>query len=61
MAVIPGPPALTASAYVMMDADSGRILAAQNENERMAPASLTKILTSYMVAEELQKGRIRET
>ncbi len=61
VAVIPGPPALAASAYVMMDADSGRILAAQNENERMAPASLTKILTSYMVAEELQKGRIRET
>lgn len=57
---IPGPPALAAKAYVMMDADSGRILAAQNEHERMAPASLTKILTSYMVAEELQKGRIRE-
>lgn len=56
--LIPSAPKLAAHAYVLMDADSGKILVAHNENERMAPASLTKMMTSYVLSNELAKGDV---
>ncbi|MBS0358094.1 MAG: D-alanyl-D-alanine carboxypeptidase, partial [Proteobacteria bacterium] len=47
-----------AKAFVLMDANTGKILASQNENEHRAPASLTKIMTLYVVADALKSGRI---
>ncbi len=56
--LIPSPPKLAAHSYVLMDADSGKILVAKNENEHVAPASLTKMMTSYVLSHELAKGDV---
>ena len=55
---IPPPPAVKASGYLLMDFDSGRIIIKNNVHERMEPASLTKVMTSYVVASEMKKGKI---
>ena len=52
---IPDSPPIAAKAYILMDHNSGKILAAENENERRAPASLTKIMTSYVVFKRLKE------
>jgi len=52
---IPDSPPIAAEAYVLMDHNSGKILAAENENEKRAPASLTKIMTSYVVFKRLRE------
>lgn len=57
-AVTPTAPTLSAKGYVLMDAASGKILASQNADERMPPASLTKMMTSYVISAALREGRI---
>lgn len=57
--IIPSPPQLAAQAYVLMDADSGKILVNQNGSQRLPPASLTKIMTSYVAAAELAQGHVK--
>jgi D-alanyl-D-alanine carboxypeptidase (penicillin-binding protein 5/6) len=57
--LIPAPPSLASEAYVLMDADSGRILIAKNADQRLEPASLTKMMTSYILSAELSKGSVR--
>jgi len=57
--IIPAPPQLAAQAYLLMDADSGKILVDQNGSQRLPPASLTKIMTSYVAAAELARGNIK--
>ena len=57
----PAPPALDNKAYLLVDFDSGRVLAEKNSHERLAPASLTKMMTSYIVEQSLTTGRIKET
>jgi len=52
---IPEPPSIAAKAYVLMDHNSGIILAANNENEKRSPASLTKLMTSYVVFKRLKE------
>ena len=51
--IIPAPPQLAASGYLLMDADSGEVLVEFNSQQRLPPASLTKIMTSYVVAQVL--------
>ena len=46
---IPDAPAIGAVSYVVMDHNSGVMLAAKNEDEKRAPASLAKLMTSYVV------------
>ncbi len=46
-------------AAIVVDANSGRVLHAQNENELRHPASITKVMTLYMLFEQLEKGRLR--
>lgn len=58
--MIPAPPQIGATAYLVMDADTGEVLLAKNENERFAPASLTKMMTSYIVEYEIARGNIAE-
>ena len=57
-AVVPNQPAIAAEGYVLIDADTFRILAEQNSREPLPPASLAKIMTGYVVAVELEAGRI---
>ena len=57
-ALIPAPPQIAARAYLVMDADTGHVIAADREDERFPPASLTKMMTSYVVEYEIAKGNI---
>lgn len=57
----PGAPSLSARSYVLMDFASGRVLAEKNAAERVEPASLTKMLASYLVFKEIQSGRVQPT
>ena len=56
---IPSPPELEARSYVVIDHDSGRVLAALEPDSRQEPASLTKVMTAYGVFRALKEGRIR--
>ena len=56
--LIPAEPQIAATAYLVIDADTGKIIAAKNENERFAPASLTKMMTAYILEYELSKGNV---
>jgi D-alanyl-D-alanine carboxypeptidase (penicillin-binding protein 5/6) len=55
---IPDPPATAGESYILMDAASGRVLAAKNPDKRLSPASLTKIMTSYVVYKALDSGSV---
>ncbi len=54
-------PALPAKAWLLMDYDSGEVLAAANADEPLPPASLTKMMTSYLVEQSLNSGKLKET
>ncbi len=56
--VVPEPPQIAAKGYVLMDYHSGEILAEKNAHERLNPASLTKIMTSYVIGQEVAQGNI---
>ena len=56
--LIPPPPELDASGYVLMDEATGRILAEHNMSERLPPASLTKLMTLYLTFQALKSGQI---
>jgi D-alanyl-D-alanine carboxypeptidase (penicillin-binding protein 5/6) len=55
---IPEPPTLNARGHLLLDYDSGAILAEQGADERLEPASLTKIMTAYVVFRELADGNL---
>lgn len=55
---IPDPPRLDAKAYLLVDYNSGRVLAESKADERLEPASLTKILNAYVVFRELAGGNL---
>jgi serine-type D-Ala-D-Ala carboxypeptidase (penicillin-binding protein 5/6) len=57
--VIPGPPQVEARAYIVVDYQTGKVLAASNSTERMEPASLTKLMTAYIVFHELAAGKLK--
>lgn len=59
--IIPAPPQLAAEGYLLLDADTGRVLVEHNSEQRLPPASLTKIMTSYVAAEEIERGTLTET
>jgi len=47
-----------ADSYVLMDADSGKVLLAKNEHKRLPPASMTKLMTLILAMEDLYKGKV---
>lgn len=55
---IPSPPRIEAESYVLVDFHSSKVLAAKNEHERLDPASLTKMMTMYVIDQELKDGHI---
>ncbi len=57
--VRPSPPEVNARAHVLLDYQSGELLASRNPDQRHEPASLTKIMTVYVVFSELEEGNIR--
>ncbi|WP_312157596.1 serine hydrolase [Pantoea piersonii] len=55
----PAPPQVEAKAWILMDYASGKVLAEGNADDRLDPASLTKMMTSYVVGQALKSGKIK--
>ncbi|MBN4078934.1 D-alanyl-D-alanine carboxypeptidase, partial [Gammaproteobacteria bacterium AH-315-C21] len=55
---VPAPPAVAASGYILQDFHTGKIIASNNADERLEPASLTKLMSAYIVFAELEKNNI---
>lgn len=55
--VTPNPPSLNAKGYLLMDYQSGAVLVDGNKDIALAPASLTKLMTAYVVGKEIESGR----
>ena len=55
------PPQINAQTYILMDYNSGAVLASLNPDQRQYPASLTKMMTSYVVGSALKQGKIHNT
>ncbi len=53
------PPDIDAPAWVLMDHDSGQVLAEKNADKPQAPASLAKLMTAYVLFEKLKAGKLR--
>lgn len=58
-AIVPAPPNINAKAYVLMDVNSGKIIAQKNMDQRVSPASLTKMMTLYLISQALHTGTIK--
>jgi D-alanyl-D-alanine carboxypeptidase (penicillin-binding protein 5/6) len=58
--MIPAPPQIAARSYVVMDAATGQVILSKEEHERYPPASLVKIMTSYIAELELINGNLSE-
>ena len=58
--VLSSPPELNNKSYVLMDYETGQILASKNENEKLAPASMTKMMTSFIIEQKLLTGELTE-
>ena len=56
--VIPDAPALGAKGYVLMDYHTGQVLVEKNGHKKLNPASLTKLMTSYVAGQEMKSGNI---
>ena len=55
---IPKSPSLNASNYILMDSMSGRVLAESGADERIEPASITKVMTGYVAVDQIQQGYV---
>lgn len=58
-ALIPAPPQVSASSYILMDATSGEIIVESNSYEQLPPASLTKMMTAYIVERAIAQGDVK--
>jgi serine-type D-Ala-D-Ala carboxypeptidase (penicillin-binding protein 5/6) len=58
---IPKPPEVAAKTYILVDHFSGRVLAEDHADDRVEPASLTKLMTSYAVFKALKENRLKLT
>lgn len=57
--MIPAPPQIAATSWVLMDAHSGKIIAEHRADEQLPPASLTKMMTSYLLEYEIKRGNVQ--
>ncbi len=58
---VPSAPPLKAPSFLLVDFDSGAVLASKEPDKRVEPASITKVMTSYIVFKELAEGKIQLT
>ena len=56
---VPPPPKVEGDAWVLMDYATGQVLAGENYDTRVEPASITKVMTSYVVAAEMAAGKVK--
>ena len=57
---LPDPPQLNAKAWMLIDADTGQVITEHNADQPLPPASLAKMMTTYIASEEIESGRIKE-
>jgi len=57
--IIPAPPAINAKSHILIDFTTGKVIAEENADSLLAPASLTKMMTSYIIGKELVSGNIK--
>jgi D-alanyl-D-alanine carboxypeptidase (penicillin-binding protein 5/6) len=60
-APVPAPPGVNARAWLLVDYNTGKVLANRNADAREEPASLTKLMTAYVVFQALSDGRLKLT
>ena len=58
LAIVPSAPEIPAKAYILIDYDTGKVLASKNADMQIAPSSLTKMMTSYVLSDEVSKGDV---
>jgi len=56
--IIPNPPEINAKGYILIDYTTGKVIAEGNADTQLPPASLTKMMTSYIIGKEIQTGNI---
>lgn len=56
--IIPRPPQIAASSYILMDARTGKVIVEENADDQLPPASLTKIMTAYIAEVEIDNGNM---
>jgi D-alanyl-D-alanine carboxypeptidase (penicillin-binding protein 5/6) len=56
--LVPAPPAINADSYILVDFDTGEVLVEHNPDLTLPPASLTKLMTAYILAQEVELGRL---
>ena len=59
--MIPGVPQIDAESYILIDYNSGKVLAEQKADPRRDPASLTKMMTSYVIGQAMKAGKFKES
>lgn len=59
--LIPSVPDIDAESYILMDYNSGKVLAEKNADARRDPASLTKMMTSYVIGQAVKSGKIQQS
>ena len=59
--LIPAAPNLAAKAWILVDAQTGHVLVESNADEQLPPASLAKMMTTYIVSNEIEAERLEET
>ncbi|MEG3754591.1 D-alanyl-D-alanine carboxypeptidase family protein [Psychromonas arctica] len=57
--IVPKAPSIAAKGYLLIDFDSGKVLSENNSEETLEPASLTKMMTSYIIGQELKSGNLK--
>lgn len=57
--VIPDPPTLPVKAAILMEFATGQVIAEQAADERVEPASITKVMAAYVLFNELRAGRLK--
>ncbi|MGI9293406.1 MAG: D-alanyl-D-alanine carboxypeptidase family protein [Pseudomonadales bacterium] len=60
ISIVPAPPKVHAKSYLLVDAVSGQVLVEDNADQALPPASLTKLMTSYVLAYEMAQGNVKE-
>jgi D-alanyl-D-alanine carboxypeptidase (penicillin-binding protein 5/6) len=58
---VPPPPKVVGETWVLMDYATGQVLAGENVDKRVEPASITKVMTSYVIAAEMKSGKVKPT
>ncbi len=61
VSTVPEAPKIDAKAYILVDSESGKVLAENASTEHLQPASLTKIMSMYIVSDALRQGRVKLT